>query len=205
MIKFSNSILSYSGLLYIAHESYSINRALDSSQDDSMNWSYLWLTKIFKSNLSIIFHYKKWGHLISQETIGLFDNDSIFLDERSLPLDEIIPAKLDKKNKFDSHGGLEKLKATVCLRGDIQSRDNIKSWSLAASSKTSKMFHCWFCTRNGHRFKKRMLIVMDKEYGQFYHKLVKKIRRPLSQKYLYGADFIVKSYGDCQIVFRNEN
>ena len=39
--------------------------------------------------------------------------------ERSLPADEVIPVKLALKAKLNCHGGLDKLKARVYLRGDM--------------------------------------------------------------------------------------
>ena len=67
--------------------------------------------------------------------MGLFDSDTFSLTEKPLPADEIIPTKLALKTKLNSYGGLDKLKARICLRGDIQIKDvNNNSWSPAASS-----------------------------------------------------------------------
>ena len=40
--------------------------------------------------------------------------------KRPLPADEILPVKLALKTKLNSYGGLDKFKARVCLRGDMQ-------------------------------------------------------------------------------------
>ena len=48
---------------------------------------------------------------------GLFDNDTFILNEKPLPADVIIPAKLACKTKLSIYGGLDKLKITIYLRG----------------------------------------------------------------------------------------
>ena len=70
----------------------------------------------------------------------LDDYDTFVLDEKPLPADEIIPAKLACKTKLNVYGGLDKLKARVCLRGDMQIKDDFISWSPTASTRLLKCF-----------------------------------------------------------------
>ena len=60
---------------------------------------------------------EKWGDAIRCEVIGLFDNDTFFLNEKPLPADEIIPAKLACKTKLNIYGGLDKTKGKDLLKG----------------------------------------------------------------------------------------
>ena len=71
---------------------------------------------------------------------GLFDNDTFLLNRKTLPAYEIIPAKLACKTKLNINGGLDKLKARICLRGDIQIKDDFISWSPTASTRLLKCF-----------------------------------------------------------------
>ena len=69
-----------------------------------------------------------------------FDNGTFEVTERSLPADEVIPVKLALKEKLNSHGRLDKLKARVCLRGDMQIKDESNPWSPTASSRLLRCF-----------------------------------------------------------------
>ena len=75
---------------------------------------------------------EKWGHAI--------DNDTFDTSERALPADEIIPLKCAFKAKLNSYGGLDKLKARICVRGDRQIKDLINNWSPTASVCLLKCF-----------------------------------------------------------------
>ena len=81
---------------------------------------------------------EKWGSVISGETQGLFENNTFDPNERPLPVDEILPVKLALKTKLNSYGGLDKLKARVCLRGDMQITDDFNFWSPTASTRLLK-------------------------------------------------------------------
>ena len=71
---------------------------------------------------------------------GLFDNGTFEVTEMSLPADEVIPVKLALKAKLNSHGSLDKLKARICLRGDMQIKDESNPWLPTASSKLLRCF-----------------------------------------------------------------
>ena len=57
------------------------------------------------------------------EITGLFDSGIFPPNEKPLPVDvpadAIIPTKLAMKIKLNSYGGLDKLKARICLRDDM--------------------------------------------------------------------------------------
>ena len=82
----------------------------------------------------------KWGTAIYKEIKGLFDSNTFGLSDRALPDDEVIPVKLTLKTKLNCHGGLDKLKARVCLRGDMQERGKINVWSPTSSTRLLKRF-----------------------------------------------------------------
>ena len=75
------------------------------------------LSHIWRPSLYI---KEKWGEAIRSELVGLFDSDTFSLIDKPLPADEIIPTKLAFKTNLNSYGGLDKLKARFCMRGDIQ-------------------------------------------------------------------------------------
>ena len=82
----------------------------------------------------------KQGIAIYKEIKELFDSDIFSLSDRPLPTDEIVPIKLTLKTKLNSHGGMDKLKARVCLRGDMQEKGNINVWSPTSSTRILKRF-----------------------------------------------------------------
>ena len=74
------------------------------------------------------------------EITGLFDNNTLGLDERSLTANGRLPVDLTVKAKFDSFDGLDKLKASVYLRGKIQIEDDFNSWPPIILNKLLKCF-----------------------------------------------------------------
>ena len=80
------------------------------------------------------------GAFYQEKFLGLFDNDTFDTTERALPADEVIPVKCPFKAKLNSYGGLDKLKARICVRGDMQIKDLINSWSPTASVQLLKCF-----------------------------------------------------------------
>ena len=210
MSKFSDYSIPYSEFLYIAHELSSNNRSSDNESDDTINLSDFMpepksLNQILRLTPNI---REKWGQAISTEITGLFDSDTFDVNERPLPADEIIPVKLALKTKLNSYGGLDKLKARICLRGDMQIKDDFNSWSPTASTRLLK---CFIADAALNRTKiyqldfiqafiqsdvqKRIFVILDKEYEKFCPKLAKHLGRPLKlKKCLYGADFSGKSW-----------
>ena len=107
-------------------------------------------------------------------------------NKRPLPADEILPVKLALKTKLNSYGGLDKLKARFYLRDDMQIKDDFNSWSSVASTRIHKCFIADSTldkvTINQLDFiqafiqsdvKKRIVVLLDKEYEQFCPKLTK--------------------------------
>ena len=67
---------------------------------------------------------EKWGDASRKEINGIFDNGTFLPSEMTLPTDEVIPVKLALKAKMNAHGGLDKFKDRICLRGDMQIKDD---------------------------------------------------------------------------------
>ena len=57
---------------------------------------------------------EKWGEATRVEITGLFDSGTFLLNEKLLPVEEIILTKLVMKSKSNSYDGLDKLKARIC-------------------------------------------------------------------------------------------
>ena len=83
---------------------------------------------------------EKLGLAIKSEILGLFDNDTFDTSERALPADQIITVKCAFKDKLNSYGGIDKLKARICVRDDIQIKDILNNWSPTASVCLLKCF-----------------------------------------------------------------
>ena len=109
---------------------------------------------------------------------------------------------------MNSHGGLDKLKARIYLRGNMQIKDESNPWSPTASSILLRCFIADAIKNKAQIFqldfiqafiqsdmKKRMFVILYKEYEQFYHILKKHFGRPLRlRKCLCGEDFGGKSW-----------
>ena len=203
--------LPYSEYLHIAHGINVLNKAEDRVKDNGINLSdFLPEPRSLTQILRLSPHTKeRWGEAIRAELTGLFDCDTFSLTEKPFPADEIIPTKLALKTKLNSYGGLDKLKARICLRGDMQIKDaNSNSWSPTASTRLLKCLIA-DAARNKTTIyqldfiqafiqseaKRRMFVILDKEYEQFCPKLAGHFGRPLRlKKCLYGADFSGKSW-----------
>ena len=186
MEKFSDSSLPHSEFLYIVHEFSSTNKIIDRSRDEDINWLDFMpgpksLSQILRLSPTV---KEKWGSAISGEIQGIFENDTFDPNDRPPPADEILPVKLTLKTKLNSYGGLDKLKARVCLREDMQIKDGFNSWSPTASTRLLKYFivdstlnqvmiyQLYFIQSFIQSdVKKRMFVLLDKEYEQFCPKL----------------------------------
>ena len=128
--------------------------------------------------------------------------------EKALPADEVIPVKCAFKTKLNAYGGLDKLKARICICGDMQIKDVVNNWSPTASVRLLKCFLA-DAIRNSTTvyqldfiqafiqsdIKKRIFVMLDKEYAMFCPHLEEHLGRPLRlKKCLYGADFSGKSW-----------
>ena len=82
----------------------------------------------------------RWDDATRKEIQGLFDNGTFDTNQIALPADEIILVKCAFKTKLNSYGGLDKLKARICLRGDMQIKESFNNWSPTASTRLIKCF-----------------------------------------------------------------
>ena len=133
----------------------------------------------------------------------MFDNNTFDLSEGPIHIDEIVPVKLKLKAKLNACGELDKLKARICLRGDIQVKDGTNTWLPTASSRLLKCFMADAIANNSIMYQldfiqafiqsntnKRIFVILDQEYETFYPRLKEYFGRPLRlKKCLYGADF----------------
>ena len=207
--------------LNIAHEQLKTNKAIEKNQDIQINLSDFIpeprsLNQVLKLSPLI---REKWGASIKKEILGLFDNDTFDTAERALPADEVIPVKCAFKANLNSYGGLDKLKARICVRGDMQIKDLINNWSPTASVRLLKCFLADAIQNKAIIYqldfiqafiqsptKKRIFVILDKEYETFCPQLAEHFGRPLRlKKCLYGADFSGKSWYDTLDNFLQEN
>ena len=64
------------------------------------------------------------------------DNETFDINEKALPADEVIPVKYTFKAKLNSYGGLDKLKARICVQGDMQIKDQTNLSDFIQEPKT---------------------------------------------------------------------
>ena len=146
------------------------------------------------------------GLIMQYETSSILQGKIL---EMTLSTDEVIPVKLALKAKKNTNGGLDKLNARFFLRGDMQIKDDSNPWSLTSS----RLLRCIVANAISHKsiiyqldfiqafiqseMKKRMFLILDKEYEQFCLNQKGNFGRPLEQKRcLYGGDFSGKSWHD---------
>eukprot|EP00957_Ditylum_brightwellii_P009702 731454-Ditylum_brightwellii.AAC.1 len=83
---------------------------------------------------------KLWLKATGSELDKLISNETFQLEQLQSS-DQVIPAMLVLKCKSKSDGTMEKLKAQVVARGDLQHRDEFTySWSSCVSMKGLRMF-----------------------------------------------------------------
>gem|GEM_PF-2876143 len=196
--------------LNMAHEQQQNIKQIEKSQDTQINLSDFIpepksLSQVLR--LSPVVR-EKWGISIRNELLGLFDNDTFDTTEKALPADEVIPVKCAFKAKLNSYGGLDKLKARICVRGDMQVKDTMSNWSPTASVRLLKCFLADAIRYGAIIYQldfiqafiqsptnKRIFVILDKEYETFCPQLSEHLGRPLRlKKCLYGADFSGKSW-----------
>ena len=202
-------ITDYEYLRFV-HETKTENLRLTQHQDNEISLSDFLpeprsLSQVIKQSESI---RNKWGEAIQKELRGLFKSDTFITDQNPLPSDEVVPVKLTLKTKLNSEGGLDKLKARICLRGDMQERGDINTWSPTSSGRLLKRFIA-DAIHNGaiiyqldfiqafiqSETTRRIFVPLDKEYKMFCPELSNHLGRPLRlRKCLYGADFSGKTW-----------
>ena len=133
--------IPYSKFLHIAHDMKQMNATEDRVKNTGINISdFLPEPRSLSHVLRLSPYIKdKWGEAIRSELTELFDSETFSLNEKPLPADEIIPTKLAFKTKLNSYGSLDKLKARICMIGDMQIKNgNNKSWTPTASTRLLK-------------------------------------------------------------------
>ena len=198
--------------LNVAHEIENTKQKDDKAYDSKINLSdFIPEPRSLQQVMKLAsFTKEKWGDAIRKEIQGLFDNDTFDTNEKALPADEVIPVKLALKVKLNAYGGLDKLKARICVRGDMQIKDGLNTWSPTASTRLLKCFMA-DAISNGTKIyqldfiqafiqseaRKRIFVILDKEYKTFCPSLTNHLGRPLKlKKCLYGADFSGKFWYD---------
>ena len=95
--------------------------------------------------------------------------------KKTLPADKIIPVKCAFKTK---------LKARICLRGDMQIKESFNNWSPTASTRLLKCFLAYAILNQSKIYqldfikafiqsdtKRRIFVILDKVYATFCPKL----------------------------------
>ena len=103
MSKPTEESLLFPEYLNVAHELNEIKKDEDIKTDKHVNLSdFIPEPRILSQILRMSpFIKEKWGETIRSEVTGLFDNEIFLLNEKPLPADEIIPAKLVCKTKLN--------------------------------------------------------------------------------------------------------
>ena len=132
---------NHSEYLNIAHELKDDNDTQEKHSESQINLSDFIPEPVSIHNVLRLSPSVKdrWGDAIRKEIQGLFDNDS-FDTNKALLADKIIPVKCAFKTKLNSYGGVDKLKARICLRGDMQIKESFNNWSPTASTRLLKSF-----------------------------------------------------------------
>ena len=78
------------------------------------------------------------GEAIKFKIICLLDNDAFIPSERLLSADEIILTKLAYKKNFNIYCGLDKRKARICSRGDMQIKNDFISLPPTSATRLLK-------------------------------------------------------------------
>ena len=136
----------------------------------------------------------------------------------SQPADEIIPAKLVCKTQLNIYGGLDKLKARICLRGDMQIKDDFISWSPTASIRllkyfiadaaqnASKIYQLAFIqTFIQSKATKRMFVILDKEFSHFVDFNGKSWYDTLDSYLTNKLSFVRSRVDGCLYIYRKGN
>ena len=136
---------------------------------------------------------KAWLKSIESELRNLIETNKTFNIEDPQPSEQVIPTKLVLKAKSLADGSLDKLKARIVARGDLQ-KDNEwqDTWSACASMRTVKMFLALACSfkrrvKQGDfvgaylqaKVRERIFISLDRRYAQYFPDLSEYFGRPL--------------------------
>ena len=154
-----------------------------------------------------------WVKAIRKELKGVIEENETFRRGEELQLgDEIIPAMIIFKAKVTSRGYLDKLKARLVARGDLQQRDEDPDtlWSPCVFARTFKMFVVEAVKRNKaiHQLdfigafcqsvlKARLFLQLPKEYAELVPEYAEYFQKPmLLNKSLYGTTVAAKVWNE---------
>ena len=156
---------------------------------------------------------KDWIKTVIKEFKGVIEGNATFRRGVTPEIgDEIIPAMIIFKAKVTSRGFLDKLKARLVARGDLQHKeeDSDNLWSPCVFARTFKMFVVKavqldksikqldfigaFCQGI---MKRRLFIQLPKEYAEIVPEFKEYFESPqLLDKSIYGTDIAAKTWND---------
>jgi hypothetical protein len=83
----------------------------------------------------------KWLNAIRKEATTIVENSTFILDDMPTPGEQVIPLKTVFKTKINADGSVNKLKARIVARGDLQKlKPGEDTWSPTASIRLLKAF-----------------------------------------------------------------
>ena len=141
----------------------------------------------------------QWIEAIRRELKSIVEH-TFNLDGQPLPGEQIIPLMFIFKAKINSLGGLDKLKARLCARGDLQNTEGEDIFSPTASMRLLKMFLA-LGVEVGRQVKQldfisafiqgkvrsRIFVFLDEIVGEVCPEFSKFVGRPLLlERALYG-------------------
>jgi hypothetical protein len=104
----------------------------DPFQPEPTHWRHI---------MSMPEHIKRyWIASMRQELKTLFKMGTFSKDVTVSPSDDTIPVTAKFRCKLQSNGTIEKLKARICLRGDLQTRNELDTWCAIAGFRALKVF-----------------------------------------------------------------
>jgi hypothetical protein len=152
-----------------------------------------------------------WLKSTKKEVKFIIENETFRKGEEMQEGDEAIPAIFVYKAKITSKGYLDKLKARLVARGDLQINKDHDVWAPCVFARTFKTFVCFavrarkivkqldfigaFC--QGLMKNKRLFITLPKEYKQYFPEFAEYFDGPLLlSKSIYGISTAHKVFAD---------
>ena len=154
---------------------------------------------------------KAWLASIESELRNLIVTNKTFIKEMPRAGERSIPTKLVCKAKSLADGTLDKLKARIVARGDLQKDNDWQdTWSACASIRTVKLFLAFAASlkrrvKHGDfvgaylqaKVRGRFFVTLDKRYAQYFPDLADWFGRPLLlDKGIYGLTYSGKFWNE---------
>jgi hypothetical protein len=95
---------------------------------------------------------QKWIEAMRRELIDLINHGTFSLTDRPAPGEQVIPLMWTFKAKINSKGYLDKCKARIVVRGDLERHVDSNTWSPTASMRLLKCFMA-DAVKNGRKVK----------------------------------------------------